>query len=173
MHCQLLFPNVGTLAALERWVKANLLKRAKPPQEWLNSVPQSPLGAKSKHISGRLCIFPTSPSSRRTPLGRGSDGRFGLRRFRAKHKTNAFGTRRAFTHAPATLLRAPFCPFASVALFFLAAARVKEKTSRHRQKGKTMKLEEIKNKTNEAVSYLVAALEFGNVMLIARQRAVT
>ena len=57
-----------------------------------------------------------------------------------------------------------------------------------------MKLEEIKNKTNEAVSYLVAALEsgqsdvltqylnamarfhnysFGNIMLIARQRAVT
>jgi len=57
-----------------------------------------------------------------------------------------------------------------------------------------MKFEEIKNKTNEAVSYLVAALEsgqsdvltqylnamarfhnysFGNIMLIARQRAVT
>ncbi|PYX11609.1 MAG: hypothetical protein DMG84_23605 [Acidobacteria bacterium] len=57
-----------------------------------------------------------------------------------------------------------------------------------------MKLEEIKNKTNEAVSYLVAALEsgqsdvltqylnamarfhnysFGNIMLIARQRAMT
>ena len=57
-----------------------------------------------------------------------------------------------------------------------------------------MKLEEIKNKTNEAVSYLVEALEkgqsemlseylnamarfhhysFGNIMLIARQRAVT
>src|ERR1700704_3418256 len=57
-----------------------------------------------------------------------------------------------------------------------------------------MKLDEIKNKTNEAVSYLVAALEsgesevltqylnamarfhhysFGNIMLIARQRAVT
>jgi DNA-binding phage protein len=57
-----------------------------------------------------------------------------------------------------------------------------------------MKLEEIKNKTNKAVSYLVAALEsgesevltqylnamarfhhysFGNIMLIARQRAMT
>jgi hypothetical protein len=57
-----------------------------------------------------------------------------------------------------------------------------------------MKLEEIKNKTNETVSYLVEALEsgqsevlteylnamarfhnysFGNIMLIARQRAVT
>ena len=59
---------------------------------------------------------------------------------------------------------------------------------------KTMKLEEINNKTNEAFSFLVAALEsgesevltqylnamarfhtysFGNIMLIARQRAVT
>ena len=57
-----------------------------------------------------------------------------------------------------------------------------------------MKLEEIKNKTNEAFSYLVAALDsgqsdiltqylnamarfhnysFGNIMLIARQRAKT
>ena len=57
-----------------------------------------------------------------------------------------------------------------------------------------MKLEEINNKTNEAFSYLVAALEsgesevltqylnsmarfhtysFGNIMLIARQRAMT
>ena len=57
-----------------------------------------------------------------------------------------------------------------------------------------MKLEEIKNKTNEAIGYLVAALEsgqsdvlthylnamarfhnysFGNIMLIARQRAMT
>ena len=57
-----------------------------------------------------------------------------------------------------------------------------------------MKLEEIKNKTNEAFSYLVAALDsgqsdiltqylnamarfhnysFGNIMLIARQRAMT
>jgi len=33
--------------------------------------------------------------------------------------------------------------FARVALFFLAAALVKEKTSRHRQKGKNMKLEEV------------------------------
>jgi len=79
-------------------------------------------------------------------------------------------------------------------LFFLAAAQVKEETSRHRQKGKTMKLEDIKNKTKDAVDYLVQSLEagqsdvltqylaamarfhtysFGNVMLIARQRAVT
>jgi hypothetical protein len=95
-----------------------------------------------------------------------------------------------FHSRPATLLRPPFCPFARVALFFLAAAQVKEKTSRHRQKGKTMKLEEVNTRTNEAVDFLVAALEsgqsevltaylgamakfhtysFGNVMLIARQ----
>ena len=34
-----------------------------------------------------------------TPLGRGSDGRFGLRRFRAKLTPTPFGTHRAFTHA--------------------------------------------------------------------------
>jgi hypothetical protein len=79
-------------------------------------------------------------------------------------------------------------------LFFLATALVKEKTSRHRQKGKNMKLEEVNLKTKEAVNYLVQSLEagqssvlrqylgamakfrnysFGNIMLIARQRAVT
>jgi hypothetical protein len=76
-------------------------------------------------------------------------------------------------------------------LFFLAAALVKEKTSRHRQKGKTMKLEDINNRTKDAVNHLVEALEsgqsevltqylsamgrfhnysFGNIMLIARQK---
>jgi hypothetical protein len=50
--------------------------------------------------SGKLRIFiSTAPSSGRTPLGRGSDGRFGLRRFRAKLTPTAFGTRRAFPHA--------------------------------------------------------------------------
>jgi len=68
---------------------------------------------------------------------------------------------------------------------------VKEKTSRHRQKGKNMKLEEVNLKTKEAVDYLVQSLEsgqsavltqylgamakfrnysFGNIMLIARQK---
>jgi antirestriction protein ArdC len=76
-------------------------------------------------------------------------------------------------------------------LFFLAAALVKEKTSRHRQKGKNMKLDEVNLKTKEAVDYLVQSLEsgqsavltqylgamakfrnysFGNIMLIARQK---
>ena len=135
--------------------------------------------------------FSTSASSGWTPLGRGSDGRFGLRRFRAKLTPTAFGTHRAFTHALPPSLRPPFCPFARVALFFLAAALVKEKTSRHRQKGKNMKLEEVNTRTKEAVDFLVAALEsghseiltaylgamakfhtysFGNIMLIARQK---
>src|ERR1700690_921486 len=70
----------------------------------------------------------TAHSSGRTPLSRGSDGRFGLRRFRAKLTPTPFGTRRALTHALPPSLRPPFCPFASVALFFLAAALVKEKT---------------------------------------------
>jgi DNA-binding phage protein len=69
---------------------------------------------------------------------------------------------------------------------------VKEKTSRHRQKGKNMKLEEVNQRTKEAVDFLVAALEsghsevltaylgamakfrnysFGNIMLIARQKS--
>ena len=41
----------------------------------------------------------TAPSSGWAPLGRGSDGRFGLRRFRAKLNPTPFGTHRAFTHA--------------------------------------------------------------------------
>src|ERR1700729_1566081 len=56
-----------------------------------------------------------------------------------------------FHSRPAALLRPPFCPFIRVALFFLAAAPVKEKTSRHRQNGKNMKLEEVNLKTKEAV----------------------
>jgi antirestriction protein ArdC len=78
-----------------------------------------------------------------------------------------------------------------LACFFSLPLKVKEKTSRHRQKGKTMKFEDIKSKTKDAVDYLVQSLEsgqsevltqylgamarfhtysFGNVMLIARQK---
>jgi len=47
-------------------------------------------------------------------------------------------------------------------LFLSAGAQVKNKNRpATAEKEKTMKLEEIKNKTNEAVSYLVAALESG------------
>jgi hypothetical protein len=77
-------------------------------------------------------------------------------------------------------------------LFLPAAAEVKKETSRKRQKGKNMKLEEVNTRTKEeAVDFLVAALEsghsevltaylgamakfhtysFGNIMLIARQK---
>jgi hypothetical protein len=77
-------------------------------------------------------------------------------------------------------------------LFSFAAALGEErKQAGNGRKGKTMKLEEINNKTKEAVNYLVEALEagrsevltqylsamaqfhnysFGNVMLIARQK---
>jgi type III restriction enzyme len=46
-----------------------------------------------------VSMIATAPSSGWTPLGRGSDGRFGLRRFRAKLTPTPFGTHRAFTHA--------------------------------------------------------------------------
>jgi hypothetical protein len=134
--------------------------------------------------------FPHSASLGWTPLGRGSDGRFGSRRFRAKLTPTPFGTHRAFTHAlPPS--RPPFCLFHRSALFLPAAAQVKEETSRRRQKGKKMKLVEVNKRTKEAVDFLVAALEsghsevltaylgamakfhsysFGNIMLIARQK---
>jgi hypothetical protein len=73
-----------------------------------------------------------------------------------------------FHSRPATLLRPPFCPFAHVVLFFLAAALVKEKTSRHRQKGKNMKLEEVNLKTKEAVDYLVQSLESGQSAVLTQ-----
>jgi DNA-binding phage protein len=53
-------------------------------------------------------------------------------------------------------------------LFFLAAALVKEKTSRHRQKGKNMKLEEVNLKTKEAVDYLVQSLESGQSAVLTQ-----
>jgi DNA-binding phage protein len=53
-------------------------------------------------------------------------------------------------------------------LFFLAAAQVKEKTSRHRQKGKNMKLEEVNLKTKEAVDYLVQSLESGQSAVLTQ-----
>src|SRR4051794_33426463 len=56
--------------------------------------------------------------------------------FAPNHKAKAVWHSPRFSSRPATLSRAPFRPFARVALFFLAAAQVKEKTSRHRQKGK-------------------------------------
>jgi hypothetical protein len=67
----------------------------------------------------------------------------------------------ALSLTPCHPRRPPFCPFNRVALFFLAAALVKEKTSRHRKNGKNMKLEEVNLKTKEAVDFLVQSLESG------------
>jgi len=109
---------------------------------------------------------------------------------RAKRNPTAFGTNRAFPHALPPSLRAPFVPF-SVPGFVLSRCRSGEGQNKagNGGKGKIMKLEEIKNKTKDAVDYLVASLEaghsevltqylgamgrfhtysFGNVMLIAR-----
>jgi hypothetical protein len=62
--------------------------------------------------------FSTSSSSGWSPLGRGSGGRFGLRRFRAKLTLTPFGTHRAFTHAlpPSSGLRS--VPFTVPPCFF-------------------------------------------------------
>jgi hypothetical protein len=73
-----------------------------------------------------------------------------------------------FHSRPAILLRTSFYPFARVDLFFLAAALVKEKTGRHRQKGKNMKLEEVNLKTKEAVDYLVQSLESGQSAVLTQ-----
>jgi hypothetical protein len=72
-----------------------------------------------------------------------------------------FVTHRTFTRAlpPSLGLRSVLLP---VRLFSSAGAQVKnENTPATAEKEKIMKLEEIKNKTNEAVSYLIAALESG------------
>jgi hypothetical protein len=73
-----------------------------------------------------------------------------------------------FHSRPATLRRPPFCPFNRVALFFLATALVKEKTSRHRQNGKNMKLEEVNLKTKEAVDFLVQSLASGQSAVLTQ-----
>src|SRR5256884_9880469 len=115
-----------------------------------------------------------------------------MRRFRAKPKTNTSLSLIALSLAPCHPPSASVLSFSSSRLFSSAGAQVKnENKPATAEKEKTMKLEEIKNKTNEAVSYLVAALEsgqsdvltqylnamarfhnysFGNVMLIARQK---
>jgi hypothetical protein len=63
----------------------------------------------------------TSSSFGWAQLSRGSDGRFGLRRFRAKLTPTPFGTHRAFTHA------------LSPSLALRSAAQVKKETGRRRR----------------------------------------
>src|ERR1039458_2980210 len=67
---------------------------------------------------GSFAICPTAPSSGWAPLGRGSDGRFGLRRFRAKLTPTPFGTHRAFTHALPPSLGLRSVPFTVPPCFF-------------------------------------------------------
>ena len=65
-----------------------------------------------------MLSFPTSSSSGWTPLSRGSDGRFGLRRFRAKLTPTPFGTHRAFTHVLPPSFGLRYVPFTVPVCFF-------------------------------------------------------
>src|SRR5271157_5178889 len=81
----------------------------------------------SPRTSRRLRFFFSTPALfGRTPLSRGSGGRFGLRRLRAKQNPNAFVTHRAFTR---TLPSSQACvQFLSLFRLFLSAgAQVKNK----------------------------------------------
>jgi hypothetical protein len=104
-------------------------------------------------------------------------------------------SRTALSLTPCHPPPASVLPFASFRLVFSRCRSSEEKNKPETaRKGKTMKLEDIKNRTKDAVDYLVQSLEsghsevltqylgamarfhtysFGNVMLIARQRAVT
>jgi hypothetical protein len=70
----------------------------------------------------------TSLFSGWTPLGRGSDRRFGLRRFRAKLTPTAFGTHRAFTHA----LPPSFGSALSLSPFRLVSSRCRSSEERNK-----------------------------------------
>jgi hypothetical protein len=86
--------------------------------------------------------------------------RFGLRRFRAKQKLTPFVTHRALTRAlPLSLdtvrsfrRRVCFCPLRS---------GEEQKQAGNGRKEKTMKLEEINNRTKDAINHLIEALEAG------------
>ena|SRR5271165_356634 len=82
---------------------------------FLNAPQRSPSGP-----------FSTPPWFRWTPLRRGSGGRFGLRRFRAKQNPTPFVTHRAFTRTlPPSQASVQFLsPFR---LFLSAGAQVKDK----------------------------------------------
>jgi hypothetical protein len=70
-------------------------------------------------------LFSTSALLGQTPLGRGSDARFGLRRFRAKQTPTAFVTPPRFHLRPATLPSASVLSFSPSRLFSSAGASVK------------------------------------------------
>src|SRR5664279_3795680 len=96
-----------------------------------------------------------------------------------------------FHSHPATVTSLRSVPFTVPSVFVGLRAREEQKQAANGRKEKTMKLEEINNRTKDAVSYLVEALEsgksevltqylsamgrfhsysFGNIMLIARQK---
>ena len=70
-------------------------------------------------------------------VGRGSDGRLRTAPVSRQAKPNRVWHSPRFHSCPATLLRTPFCPFASVVLFFLAVALVKEKKADTGRREKT------------------------------------
>src|SRR5713101_1559060 len=80
---------------LRMWFWKNTLAHPHTRNPSRSVPPQVPSG--DGLVASRLSS--TASSSGWTPLGRGSDGRFGLRRFRAKQTPTAFGTNRAFPHA--------------------------------------------------------------------------
>jgi hypothetical protein len=117
-----------------------------------------------------------------------------MRRCRAKQKATLFVTHRAATRTLPPSFGFPFCPFHRAGFVFPLALKCRKNKAGNGGREKTMKLEDIKNKTKDAVGYLVQSLEsgqsdvlaqylgamarfhtysFGNVMLIARQRAGT
>jgi hypothetical protein len=81
---------------------------------------------------------------------------------RAKLKTQRRLARAALSLTPCHPAPASVCPFHRYRLVFSADALVKKKTSRYRQKGKNMRLQEVNLKTKEAVDYLVQSLESGH-----------
>src|ERR1022692_4222347 len=121
-------------------------------------------------------------------LGRGSDGCFGLRRFRAPQP------RLALTALSLTPCHPPSASILSLRPYRLVFSRCRPRERKKKPtpaEGKNMKLEEVNLKTKEAVNYLVQSLEagqsavltqylgamakfrnysFGNIMLIARQK---
>ena len=146
-----------------------------------------------RHFQAEGCavFLPLRPPPGGRRLAAARTGTSDCAGFAPNHKPEAVCHEPRFPSRPATLPRPPFCPLPRSGLFFPAAALVKKKTKPETaRKGKTMKLEDIKNKTKDAVDYPVQSLEsghsevltqylgamarfhtysFGNVMLIARQ----
>jgi hypothetical protein len=74
-----------------------------------------------------------------------------------------FPNRRArpYLYTKEEILGLRLVPFSVPSVLLRWRSSEEQKQAGNAEKEKTMKLEEIKNKTNEAVSYLVAALESG------------